>query len=213
MKKCPVCGENNPEESVKCSRCGYVFGEEIYGDSRDDVLKKKIENFKKYREKLKQNFSIYFSYFEDIDSGLSEAEFAALLSNALSLLSLPLKLSLDMRVDFSTEETKLIKIMDARVEEMETERGWQSLPVQVYVRLGNAFFFMQNMDKALKYYDRALLVSPKYDIALKNKSLLLFKMGEYKKAMKILDKIGVEDSEVRALKQLILQLIDKSPSP
>ena len=53
---------------------------------------------------------------------------------------------------------------------------------------GDVFFYQDNYSEAIKYYDKALEINPKYNFALSEKGRLLFVKGNISEAVELFDK-------------------------
>ncbi|MTI95578.1 MAG: tetratricopeptide repeat protein [Firmicutes bacterium] len=60
---------------------------------------------------------------------------------------------------------------------------------RIYYRLGTHFYYKNNMDKALSYYQRALAVDPENPINHFNVACLLSELGKYRESSRIFKKI------------------------
>jgi len=67
---------------------------------------------------------------------------------------------------------------------------------KLYFELGNYYYYKNNMDKALNYYERALAVDPANPVNHFNLACLLSELGNYKKSTAIFKRIVEMDSNL-----------------
>ena len=64
-----------------------------------------------------------------------------------------------------------------------------------YYNLGNAYFELEQFDKAVEYYDRALELDPSINQAVFNLARTKIETGDFRRAMKLLNRLSESDRE------------------
>ena len=64
-----------------------------------------------------------------------------------------------------------------------------------YYNIGNAYFDLEQYDKAVEYYDRALQLDPTINQAVFNMARTKIETGDYRRALKLLNRLLDSDSE------------------
>lgn len=80
----------------------------------------------------------------------------------------------------------------------------------ISTKIGNAFFHLDEYDKALNYYDSTLSGYPRNEVAMYNKAYTLFTIKRFDESLKVLKKllkIDQENEKARYLSELVGQMI------
>ncbi len=204
MDECPLCwGEIN--DGV-CSMCGYVMGSyEIERPENGHVggasNKKNIQISKSImtlRSALLTDFEV-----EEIRSAVS---------SSVEVMAIPLSLNVSKDISLDEKEKELIKAAHGYFKSRVIPGDIVTKILKrsdISTKIGNAFFYMDEYEKALKYYDSTLTGYPRNEEAMYNKSYTLFTMERFEGSKKLLEKIlniDPENDKARYLLELVGQM-------
>lgn len=75
----------------------------------------------------------------------------------------------------------------------------------VYNNIGTIYTDMQQYDSAVQYYNKALKLTPKFQMSLKNLAVNYYQLGKYKECVQTLEKINLKDEKDDYLQNLYNQ--------
>ncbi|MGH2552816.1 MAG: tetratricopeptide repeat protein, partial [Chitinophagaceae bacterium] len=93
---------------------------------------------------------------------------------------------------FSTHAYKEMKNYEAALREIRKAAMFHPNNSRIYSEWGTIYTDMKQYDKAIEYYNRALKLTPRFDIVLKNLAVNYFSVGNYKGCIDALGKVKTE---------------------
>ena len=190
MSGCPACGAD-ADDSI-CEVCGCVIAKFVSENKSKKDLTNAIVSLR--------SAQLYDRNREDMLSTLH---------NSLSVLDIPVRLSIDTEFDLTDKEKELLSIADQLIEHCDSKGFITIQRPEIYLRMGNAFYAIGDTNKALHYFQKISRDYPRNKDALFNKGLTLFSMGDNERALKVLNKLLEIDPELQdavLLKELVKQM-------
>lgn len=212
MKKCVLCDEEVPKEEASCPRCGFDFPPEVRADERDAKIleKHKGKEADQIKRDLAEKFSMYMSYFENLDPNSGRAdEFASFVEEAVSHLHIPIVIGMGDELKFSEKEEAVVRTIARRLIDPQSTNLLPRVRANTFMRLSNAMYCLGDPVWAMSLIELAIQRNPNNADALFNKAKLLFYSKDYKKARAFLNKVQMKDPErddARYLAEMIEQL-------
>ena len=99
---------------------------------------------------------------------------------------------------FNPIEKKVIIIMEKKTDEYERIFSILVFKPELYLLLGNAEYYKNNIEKAIAYFDRALEINPKFEDAFFNKGVIFGYLNKPEEAIECYNevlKINPKDEE------------------
>jgi len=204
MDKCPLCG-GEINDGV-CSMCGYVMG------SYDIEVP---ENGNVERSSDKKNIQISKAIMTLRSALLTDyevEEIRSAVSSSVEVMDIPLSLNVSKDITLNEKERELIKATDGYFKSRVIPGDIVTNILKrsdISTKIGNAFFYLEEYDKALKYYNSTLTGYPRNEEAMYNKAYTLFTMERFEVSKKVLKKIlniDPENEKARYLLELVGQM-------
>ena len=211
MKTCDLCGADNKEGIETCHRCGFEFPKTISSDMRDKAILSKYDgqDLDQVRKELNKQQTRMRAYLENMDAkSLKKEELVSLLDQALSFMKVPNTIGVDDELNFSKDESNLIKLLFRILERADHDHGTPIATSGTYIRMSNALFFLDEAGLARDMVEKALLINPNNADAQYSKAKLLFYEKDYQGARRCLGKLIEKGQHPKAgyLAELIDQL-------
>ena len=106
---------------------------------------------------------------------------------------------------------KELKQYDKALEEVNKAKKNHPYNARVYNTLGTIYTETQNFKMAIAAYTKALSITPKFDVVLKNLAINYYNNQEYAKCLEVLNKVNIENEPVLLqVKNTALQLVSKN---
>ncbi|MGM0509635.1 MAG: tetratricopeptide repeat protein [Thermoplasmatota archaeon] len=205
MDECPLCG-GEIKDGV-CRMCGYILGSYDIEESENGHIEGTSD--KKNIQISKAIMTLRSALLTDHEV----EEIRSAVSSSVEVMDVPLSLNVSKEVSLNEKEKELIRAADGYFKS-------RVIPGDIVTnilkrsdtstKIGNAFFYLEEYDKALKYYDSTLTGYPRNEDAMYNKAYTLFTMERFEGSKKLLKKIlniDPENDKARFLLELVGQMI------
>ncbi len=211
MKKCDLCGAENPKEMEQCTRCGFSFRRVVRDDVRDrSILDKHAgKPIEAVKREMKVSRTKMAAYLDNMAAkGLSNAETASILDEAMAFMQIPLAMGVEDELKLDKDEELFIISVCDHLERSDLENCGPIGTPGTYMRLANALQAIGEPHSAMRMIDKALLLNPKDRDAMYTRAKLFFYAKNYALAKKALGKVigGEAHRDAAYLAELISQI-------